>query len=26
VTYKAQTYADFSPRYQSVSLGVGVWH
>ncbi len=26
VTYKAQTYADFSPRYQSVSLGIGVWH
>jgi hypothetical protein len=26
VTYKAQTYADFSPRYQSVSLGLGVWH
>lgn len=26
VTYKLQTYADFSPRYQSVSLGLGVWH
>jgi hypothetical protein len=26
VTYKAQAYADFSPRYQSVSLGIGVWH
>lgn len=25
-TYKAQTYADFSPRYQSVSVGLGVWH
>lgn len=25
-TYKVQTYADFSPRYQSVSLGLGVWH
>jgi hypothetical protein len=25
VTYKAQAYADFSPRYQSVSLGIGVW-
>lgn len=24
-TYKAQAYADFSPRYQSVSAGVGVW-
>ena len=22
----AQAYADFSPRYQSVSLGIGVWH
>jgi hypothetical protein len=26
VTYKAQTYADFSPRYQSLSVGIGVWH
>ena len=26
VTYKAQTYADLSPRYQSVSVGIGVWH
>jgi hypothetical protein len=26
VTYKAQAYADVSPRYQSVSLGIGVWH
>lgn len=26
VTYKAQACADFSPRYQSVSLGIGVWH
>ncbi|APR77156.1 Hypothetical protein A7982_02503 [Minicystis rosea] len=25
-TFKAQTYADFSPRYQSVSVGLGVWH
>jgi hypothetical protein len=25
-TYKAQAYADFSPRYQSVSIGLGVWH
>jgi hypothetical protein len=25
-TYKAQAYADFSPRYQSVSVGLGVWH
>lgn len=25
-TYKAQTYADLSPRYQSVSVGIGVWH
>jgi hypothetical protein len=25
-TYKVQTYADFSPRYQSVSVGLGVWH
>jgi hypothetical protein len=25
-TLKAQAYADFSPRYQSVSAGVGVWH
>jgi hypothetical protein len=26
VTYKAQACADLSPRYQSASLGVGVWH
>ncbi len=26
VTYKAQAYADLSPRYQSVSAGIGVWH
>jgi hypothetical protein len=26
VKYKAQAYADVSPRYQSVSLGIGVWH
>lgn len=26
VTYKAQAFADLSPRYQSVSLGLGVWH
>ena len=25
-TLKAQGYADLSPRYQSVSLGLGVWH
>jgi hypothetical protein len=25
-TYKVQTYADLSPRYQSVSVGLGVWH
>ena len=25
-TYKAQAYADLSPRYQSVSVGLGVWH
>jgi hypothetical protein len=25
-TYKAQAYADLSPRYQSVSVGIGVWH
>lgn len=25
-TLKAQGYADLSPRYQSVSVGVGVWH
>ncbi len=24
--YKAQAYADLSPRYQSVSVGLGVWH
>jgi hypothetical protein len=26
VTYRAQAYADLSPRYQSVSAGIGVWH
>jgi hypothetical protein len=26
VIYKLQASADFSPRYQSVSLGLGVWH
>lgn len=25
-TFKAQGYADLSPRYQSVSVGLGVWH
>lgn len=24
--YKAQAYADFSPRYQSISVSLGVWH
>ena len=26
VFYKLQASADFAPRYQSVSLGLGVWH
>jgi hypothetical protein len=26
VVYKAQTSVDIAPRYQSVSLGLGVWH
>jgi hypothetical protein len=26
VTYKVQAVGDFSARYQSLSLGVGVWH
>jgi hypothetical protein len=25
-TFKVQSYADLSPRYQSVSVGLGVWH
>jgi hypothetical protein len=25
VIYKVQAYADLAPRYQSVSLGIGVW-
>jgi hypothetical protein len=26
ITYKAQASVDFAPRYQSISVGIGVWH